>query len=175
MCIRCGQLSEAENFFAQMKQLGMRPGVVTYTTLLKGLCSEGRLSDSLELLAEMQQSKVKPNVRTVNTLLRGCQQSGAVEQAELIFRKLGTFVVPDASSYEMYMYLLCQGLRWQPALNLLERATFAQVQSPVVHLSLARAALFLGENDVAGKQLQAFDKLAKGPAHLHLQIPTARL
>jgi pentatricopeptide repeat protein len=60
---------------------GTAPNVVTYTALLKGVCSMGDMSAAERLLARMQAQRppLLPNIRTINTLLRGCVRVGDVD------------------------------------------------------------------------------------------------
>ena len=53
---------------------GFKPGVVAYTSLIKGHCADGELGLAAAVLDEMAGAEppVMPNVRTVNTFLRGC-------------------------------------------------------------------------------------------------------
>ena len=88
--VRCGDVEGAAKCVDDMKAAGLRPCVVTYTTLLKGYCTSW--TDSLsnrchthqldlawQILSEMSRYKIFPNVRTVNTFLRGCLITGDVE------------------------------------------------------------------------------------------------
>jgi pentatricopeptide repeat protein len=57
---------------------------VTYTALMKGLCSEGRLADAFDMLSLVSSA----NIRTFHTLLRG-----AVREAD------------GAFAQKMYLYI----------------------------------------------------------------------
>lgn len=54
---------------------------VTFTTLVKGLCTGNRVKDAFEVLDEMKEFFIKPNLRTWNAILRGCVQWGNVDIA----------------------------------------------------------------------------------------------
>ncbi|RHY26797.1 hypothetical protein DYB32_007285, partial [Aphanomyces invadans] len=84
VCVRCGNLAQAATVFESMKAAKFAPDVVAYTTLIKGLCGEGRLTDAMQHVRAMERAKVPLNIRTVNTLLRGCILIGDVSTAESI-------------------------------------------------------------------------------------------
>jgi len=61
---------------------------VTYTALLKGLCSDGLLQDALTAFNEMQAQGIRPNIRTFNTVLRGCMRNCDAVAAEEVWSQL---------------------------------------------------------------------------------------
>ena len=154
--VRCGDVEGARAVFVGMPAAGIVPNVVTYTTLMKGLCDAGNLTGAQKLLAEMAAvgKKVTPNLRTVNTFLRGCVRVGNVGAAEDIFQKLGKWgVQPDASAYESMTILFCQALRLDDV-----RALLGQLRkAAAIELSRkkeggaasARTAALSGEVDAA--------------------------
>ena len=72
--------------------------MVSFTTLLKGLCEAGDMDGAqevtawrslyrcLEALKEMLAAGEKPNIRTANTLLRGYRRAGEVQAASELWR-----------------------------------------------------------------------------------------
>ena len=46
----------------KMLKLGYEPGTVTFSTLINGLCLEGRVSEAVELVGRMVEMKVIPNL-----------------------------------------------------------------------------------------------------------------
>eukprot|EP00940_MAST-03C_sp_MAST-3C-sp2_P000964 g964.t1 len=126
--VRCGKVDRAETFLRKMIEKGLQPGIVSYTSLLKGFCNPERvqkdptLRRSLRLVVQMLASKppVVPNVRTCNTLLRGCLWVGNADVAEnLIVRMRDEWnTKPDESSWEYLVTLLCQSLKLNRASRL---------------------------------------------------------
>jgi pentatricopeptide repeat protein len=92
--------------FDSMAVAGIKPNVVTYTTLLKGYCDAGQIETAGALLGKMLKSKPKvvPNLRTVNTYLRGCLRVGAVESAEQVFGR-SRFVVTCCTRPTAHLHL----------------------------------------------------------------------
>jgi pentatricopeptide repeat protein len=126
--VRCGDLVGARDLFDEIKNSDRwRLDVISFTTMMKGYCSEGNMTRATELLNMMPVSKpaVVPNIRTFNTYLRGCIITGSVALAVEAFDKMRltykTAVVPDVSTYESIVALLCQGLQLDKALPLVGR------------------------------------------------------
>jgi len=126
-------------------------GVVAFTSLIKGLCTQGQLFKALLVYDSMKKMPRKggakkkqrsssnsngapgahqwictPNLRTVNTLLRGCLISGDVKAAIEIFTDMKSIprCAPDSSTYDYFSSLLSQGLLYRELTSL--KATIAQ-------------------------------------------------
>ena len=113
--IRCGSVSGAASLFERLRKTkGVKLDVITCTTMLKGFCSEGDIYRSVQLFDEMDKSRppVVPNIRTINTFLRGCVNTGDIENADKMIIKTQKeyLLLPDVSTWEYHVTLLCQGL-----------------------------------------------------------------
>ena len=162
--VRCGNLAGALAIYDKLKakeyKKGFRPDTIICTTLLKGICEAGNIPRALELFGEMQGLKVVPNIRTVNTFLRGCVWVGAVDQADqMVARMQREFqLVPDVSTWEYLVALLCQALRLEKVLPLLGRLkSDAGMRSGLcaMHVRLAGAAALLGDLKASRRALVA--------------------
>uniref|UniRef100_A0A7S3Y5F3 Pentacotripeptide-repeat region of PRORP domain-containing protein n=1 Tax=Heterosigma akashiwo TaxID=2829 RepID=A0A7S3Y5F3_HETAK len=61
-----------EQWFGTMQAAGVRPDVVTYSTLLKGYAREGNMAKCQYFYDQMVANRVKPNVQTFSTLMDAC-------------------------------------------------------------------------------------------------------
>jgi pentatricopeptide repeat protein len=161
--VRCGDVPGATKLLKRMRREGLKPGVIAYTTVLKGHAGRGDLARVEHLLREMAASypPIDPNVRTINTCLRGCGMVGAVAQVQpMLARMLASAVSPDGSTLEYAATLLCQGLRIDEARPLV--AALAKdsdhVATASARLGLSRAALVLGQWSVARKEIKEFER-----------------
>ncbi|OQR82167.1 hypothetical protein THRCLA_11094 [Thraustotheca clavata] len=150
VCVRCGDLNQAFHVFTEMKNAKIEPDVVAYTTLLKGLCGEGKLTEALKYVKEMEIKRVPLNIRTVNTILRGCILVGAIAEAEKIFDDLTKWkVLPDASTWEYMISLCSRNLQLKKAMTLFGKGLLALgkdvAENPNILLSIARGATLLGD------------------------------
>ncbi|EEQ97228.1 pentatricopeptide repeat-containing protein, putative [Perkinsus marinus ATCC 50983] len=57
VCVRCDDITKAEEFLAEMRD-SVGPSVVPMTTMLKGYASEGMRDKAVELLEEMMKTKI---------------------------------------------------------------------------------------------------------------------
>ena len=161
--IRCGDVAGASKLLKRMRREGLKPGVIAYTTVIKGHAGRGDLARVEHMLREMAASDppVEPNVRTINTCLRGCGMVGAVAQVQpMLARMRASAVSPDGSTLEYAATLLCQGLRIDEARPLV--AALAEdsdhVATASARLGLSRAALVLGQWSVARKEIREFER-----------------
>ncbi len=160
--IRCGKLEGAEGVLDVMKKKGRKRDVIICTTMIKGYCQAGKVSKAMDLFNDMTEKKpkIEPNIRTINTILRGCVQTGDVATAEaLVMRAQKDFKLQlDVSSWEHLTALLSQSLKLDKALPVVGRLkddpAFASGQANL-HLSLARAAAFLGDWKVCKRSIAA--------------------
>jgi pentatricopeptide repeat protein len=126
--------------------------IVSYTTVIKGLCNDGRLHDGLALVSKMTANDVVPNVRTANTLLRGCILLGQVSQALNVLYKMEKRwgISPDASSWEYVVALLCRGMQIDAANTMVGRLKqksgndAAVCNNPALYLCICRCNAILG-------------------------------
>ena len=150
--IRCGSVAGAAILFDQLrKKKGLRIDVITCTTMLKGFCSEGDMLRSVQLFEEMDKSnpRVSPNIRTINTFLRGCVTTGDIENADKMIIKTQKeySLIPDVSTWEYLVTLLCQGLLLDKALPIIGRLKGDVSMSADLggmNVVLAKAASLLG-------------------------------
>jgi len=158
--VRCGNVAGAvELFDTVVKEKLIKLDVILCTTMMKGHCEGGDVNAGDGLLAVMKSKNVLPNIRTINTYLRGCIMSGAIAQADAMVIKMPKEyqVLPDVSSWEYLVVLLCQGLRLDKVLPLLGRlkqdASMASGMA-AMHVCTARAAALLGDAKNCKKAMQ---------------------
>eukprot|EP00929_Paragymnodinium_shiwhaense_P051362 TRINITY_DN25864_c0_g2_i2.p1 TRINITY_DN25864_c0_g2~~TRINITY_DN25864_c0_g2_i2.p1 ORF type:complete len:733 (-),score=173.99 TRINITY_DN25864_c0_g2_i2:4-2109(-) len=127
--VRVGDLVQARSWVEESRRRGIQPGIVTYTTLLKGLCEAERLQEAAKMVFEdMTVAGCLPNLRTANTMLRGCKR---VSDAALASRLLGRMTteqtdsswgfLPDATSYEYFVATHCMAMKTVAVRKLLKR------------------------------------------------------
>jgi pentatricopeptide repeat protein len=85
-CVRCGEIQKAKEFHQQMiDKYKLEPNEITFTTLIKGLCTlddPKSIQEACDTLVKMREWNVYPNVRTFNTILRGCLRAGMCTTAQ---------------------------------------------------------------------------------------------
>eukprot|EP00939_MAST-03C_sp_MAST-3C-sp1_P002477 g2477.t1 len=166
--VQCGEVWRAENILSDMIKLGLNPGTVGYTSLLKGYCNPERVQNDpqlrkpMELVRSMLASSpaVIPNIRTCNTLLRGCVWVGSTEVAENIIVRMREDwkVKPDESSWEYVVSLQCQSLQAKEAMKIATSVSRALKSHSSAGLSMwlnvAQAAILLGMKKLCRRALE---------------------
>ncbi|XP_034702451.1 pentatricopeptide repeat-containing protein At1g10910, chloroplastic isoform X1 [Vitis riparia] len=87
--IRNGKFENSLKLFHQMKQDGLRPDAVTYSTLLAG-CMKVKhgYSKALELVQEMERSRLPMDSVIYGTLLAVCASNNRCKEAENYFNQM---------------------------------------------------------------------------------------
>ncbi|XP_027330139.1 pentatricopeptide repeat-containing protein At1g10910, chloroplastic [Abrus precatorius] len=87
--IKNGKFDSAVKLFQQMKEDGLVPDVVTYSTLLAGCAKiEGGYPKALELLQELQHNKLRMDDVIYGTILAVCASNSKWEEAEYYFNQM---------------------------------------------------------------------------------------
>ena len=124
-CVRCGALETALQLFADQKAAAEKfppvyPNVITYTTIIKGLCQAGQIKAAARVLKEMSEADIAPNLRTANMFLRGCLWHGHVDEAMECYHKIPKWgLSPDRTTVDYVVRLLATALRINEAIDVL--------------------------------------------------------
>lgn len=68
-----GNAATPADLFRDLHTAGLIPNVITYTTIIRGLCLKQDLETALDVFEVMQQHGVQPNEWTYSILLHGCK------------------------------------------------------------------------------------------------------
>ncbi|KAL3522110.1 hypothetical protein ACH5RR_014944 [Cinchona calisaya] len=96
-CVNSGKFDEIEGFFRELpKKFKLKPDVVSYNTVIKGLCEKDELDKSISMVDEMEKNGLKPNLITFNTILEAFYSSNMFDDGEKIWSRMVTNkVVPN--------------------------------------------------------------------------------
>ncbi|XP_051151549.1 pentatricopeptide repeat-containing protein At5g11310, mitochondrial isoform X2 [Andrographis paniculata] len=79
---RSRKLKRADRLWEQMKKEDIvRPTVVTYGTLVEGLCRMGRSDEAMKLVDEMKKEGVEPNAIVYNAIIDALGEAGRFKEA----------------------------------------------------------------------------------------------
>lgn len=98
-------------FFKEMSQIGCQPDVVTYNTLVDGLCRAGKVRIAHNLLKGMltKGPELNPNVVTYTTLVRGYCEKRLVSEALGVFEEMiRCGLKPTPITYNTLIQGLCE-------------------------------------------------------------------
>ncbi|XP_015893655.2 pentatricopeptide repeat-containing protein At1g10910, chloroplastic [Ziziphus jujuba] len=87
--VRSGKFDSSIKLFNQMKQGGLAPDVVTYSTLLAGCIKDKHgYSKALEFIEELHQNGLSMDTVLYGTLLAICASNNKLEEAESYFNQM---------------------------------------------------------------------------------------
>ncbi|KAF1899756.1 hypothetical protein Lal_00019887 [Lupinus albus] len=132
-CLR-GELDNAYEVFDEMRKRNVRPNVVTYGTLINGLCKNSRLREALKLKEEMERVlKLKPNVLLYTTLIKGVCEVGKFGLAfRLKDEMVRNNVKLDAAVYNTIIAALFKGGRKEEGLGVLKEMKKSGCEADIV-------------------------------------------
>ncbi|CAM8899301.1 unnamed protein product [Rhodiola kirilowii] len=121
----CNQLriNEAASLFQKMKaHLGCTPNIVTYGTLLKGLCSTGNSRIALNLHEQIADGThdlsgvLQMNFICYSTLIDGLCKDGLIDKEKELFLEMKKKdICPNVITYTMVIDGLCRAGKWEEA------------------------------------------------------------
>ncbi|GJS23759.1 tetratricopeptide-like helical domain-containing protein, partial [Tanacetum coccineum] len=82
------KIDKALNLISEMHERGIVPNLVTYTSLVNGLCLVGRLEEAFMLFDEIQNHGISPNIDTYFTLINSLWINRKVKEALILLKKM---------------------------------------------------------------------------------------
>lgn len=96
-----GKVWEARKLFGEFER-GSIPSLLTYNTLIAGMCERGELSEAGRLWDDMMEKGCKPNAFTYNMLIKGISTIGnAKEGIRILEEMLDKGCTPNKSTYAL--------------------------------------------------------------------------
>ncbi|KAL8155857.1 hypothetical protein AgCh_001055 [Apium graveolens] len=125
---------EAQNIFNKLLRFNdIQPNVVTYTTIIDGLCKRGHPSVAVKLFRYMEKKGCKPNAVTYNTIIDCLRKCRLVDQALGLLREMTRKgILPNLMTYSSLIQGLFDFNRWQDINGLLREMDISNI-SPDVH------------------------------------------
>jgi pentatricopeptide repeat protein len=88
-CARTGRMESVPKLLQTMRKCGVRPNLITYSTMVKGYCQSSEIQKAFALVQEMKQdTDLKPDEIMYNSLLDGCAQNGLYEEGNKILQEM---------------------------------------------------------------------------------------
>ena len=69
-------------------KLGFQPDIVTFSTLINGLCTVGKAAQAMEFLYDFVARGYQPNVHTYTTIINGLCKIGETTVASGLLKKM---------------------------------------------------------------------------------------
>ncbi|CAN1129652.1 Pentatricopeptide repeat-containing protein At5g46100 [Linum perenne] len=150
------QLKEAFSFYRYMKDMGIRPSVVSLNILIKALCKNRDTMDAaVKIFHEMPSRGCVPDLYTYGTLINGLSRLGRISEAKDLFQEMeGKGCSPSVVTYTSLIHGLCQSDKVDEAMSLFEKMKSNGVEPNVFTFSSLMDGLCK-----VGRSKQAFELL----------------
>ena len=107
-CVERGDMEAAMKSTRDMMNLGIEPGVITFTTLIKGWCKVGKMSVSMHVTKVMLKMGLYPNKLTYDYLIGGyCQQHDMMTAKRLVESMIKVNLIPDIKTFTIIVKGMC--------------------------------------------------------------------
>ncbi|KVH89020.1 hypothetical protein Ccrd_009011, partial [Cynara cardunculus var. scolymus] len=101
------KIREARKLFDEFEKSSI-PNVLTYNTLIAGMCEMGELCEAGRLWDDMVEKGCVPNAFTYNMLIKGfCRAGNAEEGMKILEEMLEKRCLPNKSTYSILLMGLC--------------------------------------------------------------------
>ncbi|CAI9755129.1 unnamed protein product [Fraxinus pennsylvanica] len=129
-CVNSGKLEEIEGIFREMEmKWQVRPDVVSYNIVIKGLCEMGEWDKGLGMLDEMERSGVKPDLVTFNTVLDKLYSNKRFDDGENMWRRMvESGFLPNIRSYNARLVGLLNEKKFNEAVELISEMGKSGIQ-----------------------------------------------
>ncbi|KAK4783130.1 hypothetical protein SAY86_007504 [Trapa natans] len=85
---RASNIPEAERVFREMKNVGIKPNVYTYSIVIDALCRAGQITRAHDVFAEMIDAGIAPNSITFNNLMRVHVKASRTEKVLQVYNQM---------------------------------------------------------------------------------------
>ena len=103
------------------------PDIITYNTLLSGLCKEGFIDEGIQLLNLLVGTSSSPGLVTYNIVIDGLARLGSMESAkELHDEMVGKGIIPDEITNSSLTWGFCWADKLEEAMELLKEMSMKE-------------------------------------------------
>merc|ERR1719235_653986 len=118
-----------------MKDNGIEPNVITYSTILKGHCQAGDIQTAFTILDDMKNTKLKPDEIMFNSLLDGCALNNLVQEGlQLLAQMESEGVKPSNFTLSILVKMMNRSRKLDEAFSIVARITEKYRFKPNVHV-----------------------------------------
>ncbi|KAK9265694.1 hypothetical protein L1049_012583 [Liquidambar formosana] len=112
---------EAEAFFEEMKDMGVKPDLVSYNCLVDVYCKGRVVEKAYEVVDRMRNEDITPDVITYTSIIGGLGLIGQPDKARDILKEMKEYgCYPDVAAYNAAIRNFCIAKRLGDAYNLMD-------------------------------------------------------
>lgn len=111
---------EAEGFFEEMREMGVKPDVVSYNCLVDVYCKGREMDKALKLVDKMREEEILPDVITYTSIIGGLGLAGQPDKARDVLKEMKEYgCYPDVAAYNAAVRNFCIAKRLGDAYSLM--------------------------------------------------------
>ncbi|XP_010065827.2 putative pentatricopeptide repeat-containing protein At1g02420 [Eucalyptus grandis] len=112
---------EAESFFEEMKEMGVKPDVVSYNCLVDVYCKGREIDNAYKVVERMREEDISPDVITYTSIIGGLGLVGQPDKARDVLKEMKEYgCYPDVAAYNAAIRNYCIAKRLGDAYSLLD-------------------------------------------------------
>ncbi|XP_042518750.1 putative pentatricopeptide repeat-containing protein At1g02420 [Macadamia integrifolia] len=112
---------EAEGFFEEMTEMGVKPDIVSYNCLVDVYCKGRELDKAYKVFDKMRDEDISPDVFTYTSLIGGLGLNGQPDKARDVLKEMKEYgCYPDVAAYNAVIRNFCIAKRLGDAYNLMD-------------------------------------------------------
>ncbi|RWW04812.1 hypothetical protein GW17_00031941 [Ensete ventricosum] len=112
---------EAEGFFKEMSELGVKPDLVSYNCMVDVYCKNREMEKAYKIVDKMRKEGIYPDVITYTSLIGGLGLIGQPDKAKDVLKEMRECGChPDAAAYNAAIRNFCIARRFGNAFSLMD-------------------------------------------------------
>lgn len=112
---------EAEEFFGEMKEMGVKPDIVSYNSLIDVYCKGREMGKAYKVLDKMREEDISPDVITHTSIIGGLGLMGQPDKARDVLKEMKEYgCYPDVAAYNAAIRNYCIAKRLGDAHKLMD-------------------------------------------------------
>ncbi|KDP28300.1 hypothetical protein JCGZ_14071 [Jatropha curcas] len=112
---------EAESFFEEMRELGIKPDVVSYNSLIDVYCKGREMEKAYKMVEKMREEDISPDVITYTSIIGGLGLIGQPDKARDVLKEMKEYgCYPDVAAYNAAIRNYCIARRLDYASSLID-------------------------------------------------------
>ncbi|KAF5732061.1 putative pentatricopeptide repeat-containing protein [Tripterygium wilfordii] len=112
---------EAEGFFEEMRQMGIKPDVVSYNSLIDVYCKNREVDKAYKVIKRMREEDMEPDVITYTSIIGGLGLVGQPDKARDVLKEMKEYgCYPDVAAFNAAIRNYCIAKRLGDAYNLMD-------------------------------------------------------
>ncbi|KAJ4727860.1 putative Pentatricopeptide repeat-containing protein [Melia azedarach] len=114
-------VEEAEGFFEEMREMGVKPDIVSYNCLIDVCCKGREVEKAYKLVERMRDEDISPDVITYTSIIGGLGLVGQPDKGGDVLKEMKEYgCYPDAAAYNAAIRNFCIAKRFGDAFRLMD-------------------------------------------------------